>query len=85
MIRMLGKPTDELASYRHILFPLLSKVFEQVLIKQIQVIIENSKVITCYEFGNKSGTVEQIDKIVNKVNRDLENERYCSPDSLDIK
>ena len=81
MIPKPGKPTDELTSYRPIsLLQILSKVFEKVFIKKIQVILENSKVIPDYQFGfrNGHGTIEQIHRIVHKINNDLENRRYCS-------
>lgn len=87
MIPKPGKPTEELTSYRPIsLLPVLSKVFEKVFIKKVQVILDNKKIIPNYQFGfrNRHGTVEQIHKIVNKISRDLENKRYCSAAFLDI-
>lgn len=70
MIPKPGKPTDEIMSYRPItLLLLLPKVFENVLIKTIQVIPENRLVIQC-GFRNKIKYIYiylYIYRILNKI------------------
>lgn len=68
------------------LLPVLSKLFEKIFIKKLNAVIKSKNLIPDYQFGfrNKHGTIEQIHRVVNKVNRDLEGKRYCSGVFLDI-
>lgn len=87
MILKPGKSTEEVTSYRPIsLLPMLSKVFEKIYIKKLNEIIKSNKLIPDYQFGfrNKHGTIEQVHRVVNQINKDLERKRYCSAVFLDI-
>lgn len=87
MIPKHGKPAEEITSYRPIsLLPVLSKLFEKIFIKKLNKVIASDNLIPDYQFGfrNKHGTIEQIHRIVNQINADLEKKRYCSAAFLDI-
>jgi transposase len=82
-----GKNSNDITSYRPIsLLPLLSKVLEKLLINRLQPIIEERKLIPKHQFGfrNRHSTIEQVHRIVNQINKDLECKRYCSAAFLDI-
>jgi hypothetical protein len=56
-----GKP-NELTSYRPIsLLPILSKVFEKILLKRLLPMVENNRLIPSHQFGfrQKHSTTEQ--------------------------
>jgi len=64
------KPPDSLSSYRLIsLLPILSKVFEKILLKRILNIIEEIKILpdSQYCFHSKRYTIHQIHRIVDKI------------------
>lgn len=87
MILKPGKKAAEATSYRPIsLLPMLSKVFEKIYVKRLKLIIDERKLIPAHQFGfrNKHGTIEQIHRIVDKINSDLEAKRFCSAAFLDL-
>jgi hypothetical protein len=76
-----GKPLNELISYRAIsLLPIVSKVFEKLLLKRLLPMVENNRLIPNHQFGFRQShsTREQTYRIVRKVNEALENKQYCS-------
>lgn len=82
-----GKNTEEVTSYRPIsLLPVLSKVFEKLLVKRIKPELEKNKIVPDHQFGfrEQHSTIEQVHRIVRKINNDLEEKRYCSAIFLDI-
>lgn len=87
MIPKPGKNPQEVTSYRPIsLLPILSKVFEKIYVKRLKAIIDKREIIPEHQFGfrNKHGTIEQVHRLVNKINKDLNAKRYCSTAFLDI-
>lgn len=58
----------------------------QILMKRISEVIETEKIITNHQFsfGQQHGTIEEIHRIVDKVNKDTEERRYCAPVFSDI-
>jgi len=81
------KNSEDIASYRPIsLLPILSKILEKILLQRLTPIIEESKLIPSRQFGfrMKHGTIEQPQRLVNKIHNDLENRRYCSAAFIDI-
>ena len=79
MIEKPGKDPTIASSYRPIsLLPTLSKVFEKLLIKKLQCIIEERNIIPQHQFGfrKKHSTVEQIHRIVETVNHAFEARKY---------
>jgi hypothetical protein len=82
-----GQQTDIVQSYRPIsLLPILSKVFEKLILKRLQPTLNQNGLIPDHQFGfrRQHGTIEQIHRIVSKINSDLEEQRYCSAAFLDI-
>lgn len=87
MIPKPGKKPEDIKSYRPIsLLPILSKVFEKLLQKRLNPVIEERKLLPNHQFGFrcKHGTIEQVHRVVNKINRDMEHKRYCSAAFLDV-
>lgn len=83
-----GKPVHEITSYRPIsLLPVLSKVFEKLLLKRLQPIVNRQKLIPDHQFGfrKKHSTIEQVNRIISTINSDFEEKRYCSAAFLDIR
>lgn len=87
MIQKPGKDPTETSSYRPIsLLPILSKIFEKLLLKRLLTIIEERNLIPDHQFGFRQGhgTVEQVHRVVKKIRTALECKRYCSAAFLDI-
>jgi hypothetical protein len=81
-----GKPLNELTSYQPIsLFPIVSKVFEKLLLKRLLPVVENNRLIPSHQFGfrQRHSTIEQLHRIVQRINKALENQQYCSAAFLD--
>jgi hypothetical protein len=82
-----GKPPNELASYRPIgLLPIVSKVFENILLKMLLSLVENNRLIPNHQFDfrQRRSTIEQMHQIVQRINEALENKQNCSAAFLDI-
>lgn len=87
MILKPGKPPNETASYRPIsLLPIISKVFEKLLVKRLNAIIERKNLIPNHQFGfrNKHSTIDQIHRITQVIEKALEEKRVCSTIFLDV-
>lgn len=87
MVLKPGKPANVVSSYRPIsLMPVLSKVFEKLFMKRIMTIIDQQKSIPDHQFGfrTKHSTLDQVHRIVNKIENDFEEKRICSAVFLDI-
>ncbi|KAH0813919.1 hypothetical protein GEV33_008872 [Tenebrio molitor] len=87
MILKPGKKPEHVSSYRPIsLLPMLSKVLEKLYVKKLNIIIAERKIIPNHQFGfrNEHGTIEQVHRLVNQINKDLNAKRYCSAAFLDI-
>ena len=86
MIAKPGKPPHEASSYRPIsLLPVISKLFGKLLIKRINPIIETSNRIPAHQFGfrEKHGTIDQLHRITNIIEKALEKKRIPSTVFLD--
>jgi hypothetical protein len=82
-----GKPPNELTSYRPIsLLPIVSKVFENILLKRPLPVVENNRLIPNHQFGfrQRHFTIEQTYRIVQRISEALEKKQYCSAAFLDI-
>lgn len=87
MILKPGKKPEDVSSYRPIsLLPVFSKVLEKLYAKELNIILTERKIIPNHQFGfrNKHGTIEQVHRLVNQINKDLNAKRYCSAAFLDI-
>jgi hypothetical protein len=82
----LGKPLNELKSYLPInILPIVSKVFEKLLLKRLLPMVENNRITLNHQFGfrQRHYTLEQTHQIVQKINEALENKHQCSSAFLD--
>ena len=82
-----GKNPTQVESHRPIsLLPIMSKIFEKLLVKKIKPILEGKKLIPTHQFRfrEQHATIEQEHRIVDKIDKDLEEKRYCSAAFLDI-
>jgi hypothetical protein len=82
-----GKPPNVLTSYQPInLLPIISKVFEKLLLKILLLMVENNRLIPNRQFGFRKmhSTIEQTHHIIQRINESLEEKQYCSAAFLDI-
>lgn len=82
-----GKPPHEALSYRPIsLLPVMSKLFEKLLLKRTKPLIEERELIPnhLFEFGNKHSTIDQVHRITNIIEKSLEEKNICSAIFLDM-
>jgi len=87
MIIKPGKEAVKTDSYRPIsLLPVLSKLLERLILLRLYPIIEDREVIPKHQFGFRHyhSTIEQVHRIVNKINHSFESKQYCSSVFLDI-
>ena len=88
--------TSETVSYTHLdvykrqpisLLPLLSKIFERLLLTRIKQIVPLRYLIPEHQFGfrEKHSTVQQCHRIVNKIRDSLEKKTMCAAVFLDIR
>jgi len=61
-------------------------LFEKLLLSRLLEIIEREKMIPNRQFGfrNRHAIIEQIDKVVRKINTDMDTRRYCTAAFLDV-
>ncbi|CAH2086206.1 unnamed protein product [Euphydryas editha] len=88
MIHKHGKPPEEVTSYRPIsLLPVLSKMFERILLSRILPILNENQVIPKHQFGfrQQHSTIEQVHRVCEKIRSSFENKEYCSAVFLDIQ
>lgn len=87
MVPKPGKDLSDRRSYRPIsLLPIISKVFEKLLLKRLKPVIEESQLIPTHQFGfrNKHSTIDQVHRVTGIIEESLENRRICSAAFLDI-
>jgi hypothetical protein len=83
----LANPPNEPMSYRPIsLLPILSKVYEKLLLHRLFQIIEKRRLLPDHQFGfhQQHSTIHQTHRIVHKINKALETKQYCFTAFLDI-
>ena len=87
MIPKPGKPPHEAASHRPIsLLPVMSKLFEKLLIKRLKPITERKNLIPNHQFGfrSKHSTIDQVHRITNIIENALEEKKICFAIFLDV-
>lgn len=87
MIPKPGKSPNEVNSYRPIsLLPIISKIFEKILLNKMKPLLEKAGAIPDHQFGfrQEHSTIEQVHRIVTVVNNCIKNKKYCSAAFLDI-
>jgi hypothetical protein len=88
MIPKPGKPLEAVSSYRPIsLLPILSKVFERLLINRMKPFVDEMNLLPDHQFGFRNGhsTIEQLHRVVHIITDCLETKKYCSAVFLDIQ
>ena len=88
MIYKTGKPIHDITSYRPIsLLPIISKLFERVLLNRMLVALKESHVIPDHQFGfrQQHGTVEQVHRVYSVIRKSLEEKEYCASAFLDVQ
>jgi hypothetical protein len=87
MIPKPGKPPHETTSYRSIsLLPIMSKLFEKLLLKRLKPIIEERNLIPDHQFGfrHQHSTIDQVHRITNIIEQSLDEKKACSTIFLDV-
>lgn len=87
MIQKSDKPAEDVRSYRPIsLLPIPSKVMEQLFLQRLMPIIEQRHLLPDHQYGfrRKHNTIEQVHRLVDKINASLERKQYCSAVFLDV-
>lgn len=82
-----GKNPEDITSYRPIsLLPVAAKIFEKLLLKRIRLELEKNNFIPDHQFGfrQQHSTIEQVHRIIRKINNDLKEKRYCSAVFLNV-
>ena len=66
--------------------PVISKVFEKLLIKRLKPIIQNAILIPDHQFGfrQKHSTIDQVHRITDVIEKTLEEKQICSALFLDV-
>lgn len=75
MIPKPGKTAEETKSYRPIsLLPIPSKIMEILISRRLKPIIDEYEIIPKHQFGfrNKHSTIEQVHRIVDEINKSLQ-------------
>lgn len=82
-----NEPPNCPSSYRPIsLLPILSKIFEKLLLKRILPIVTDANILPNSQFGfrNSHSTIHQVHRLVDKISYALEEKLYCTGTFLDV-
>jgi hypothetical protein len=88
MIPKPGKQLNEVTSYRPIsLLPVVSKLFEKLVLKRLKIIIERKDIIPMHQFGfrEKQSTIEQVHRLTDVIENTLEEKKVCATIFLEVK
>lgn len=88
MVLKPGKPPTNCESYSPInLLPIMSKLFEKLLLKRLEETTPLKEHVPDHQFGfrNNHSTIQQCHRIVNKIKTCLETGEYCTSVFLDVK
>jgi hypothetical protein len=87
MIPKPGKNLGEVESYRPIsLLPIMSKLFEKLILKRLKPIIAEKHLVPTNRFGLRKNhsKIDQVHRITDVIEKTLENKGVCSAVFLDI-
>lgn len=87
MLQKPGKPPHEVKSYRPIsLLPIISKLFEKLLLKRLKPLIDRKNLIPNHQFGFRQGhsTIDQVHRMTYVIEKALEEKLVCSAIFLDV-
>ncbi len=74
------KPADLVSSYRPIsLLPIISKIFEKIVLARLQSIIKSKQLLPTIQFGfrGKHSSIEQVHRVVQYISQSIEN-KVCA-------
>ena len=83
-----GKPPTEASSYRPTSFlPIMSKVFERLLLHRLDETIHIGGLLPIHQFGfrNNHSIIQQCHRVVNKIKESFEGKKMCTSVFLDIQ
>ncbi len=86
MLPKVGKPVNELTSYRPIsLLLFASKVFEKLVLKRIKTVLPQS-FLPDHQFSFRTihSTIDQVHRIVSTIQSTFENKQFCSATFWDV-
>jgi hypothetical protein len=78
MILKPGKPPNKVGSYRPIsLLPIMSKLFEKLLLIRLKSVITKKNLIPDHQFGfrNQHSTIEQVQRIIEAIEQAIEGKK----------
>jgi hypothetical protein len=87
MLQKPDKPLEEAKSYRPIsLLPIVSKLFESLLLKRMLHFIRERHLIPDHQFGfrHKHATIDQVHRLTKEIVKSFEAKQYCAAAFLDI-
>lgn len=87
MILKPGKNSYDVSSYRPIsLLPVIGKLFEKIICRRLNSVIETRNLIPHHQFGfrKKHSTLEQVHRISHEIERTIECKEICSAVFLDV-
>ena len=88
MLPKSGKPPNEVTSYRTIsLLPIISKLFEKLLLVRLKTPVTEYKLIPDHQFGfrNNHSTIEQVNRVYSVISYLIQTKKYCSAAFLDFQ
>lgn len=88
MVPKPGKKPTQITSYRPIsLLPVISKLFERMLVDRMRPVIESRNLIPNHQFGfrRNHSTIEQVHRVANEIRQAMEEKQYCSAVFLDVQ
>jgi hypothetical protein len=87
MILKPGKPPNKVDSCRPIsLLPIMSKLFEKLLLLRLQSVITKKNLIPNHQFGfrKQHSTLEQVHRIIEAIEQAREGKKICTAVFLDV-
>lgn len=87
MILKPGKDPKDKKSYRPIsLLPVISKLFERLLVQRLKITVEERGLIPNHQFGfrEKHSTIDQVHRITDIIENCLEKQQVCAATFLDV-
>ena len=88
MITKPGKQPTEASSYGPISpLPIMSKVFDRILLRRLDETIHIDGLLPLHQFGfrNNHSTIQQCHRVVNKIKESIEGKKMCTSVFLDIE
>jgi hypothetical protein len=82
-----GKNHTDVESYRPVaLLPIMSKLFEKLILKRLKLIIKKYQLMSSHQFGfcSKHSAIDQVLRITDVIEKSFEQKQVCSAIFLDI-